>query len=787
MIKTVIKRNGEVVPYDPIRIVNAIANAMYEAIENGAVIKNPDSIPYKIAIIVENKIKDDSQKHVEDIQFEIEHALIEKGYKSIAKFFIEYRINRAETRKSRYARKYIYLSQTFLAKYKHKKPPFTNFGEFVYLRTYSRWIDQENRREDWWETVARAVDYNCSLAPYTSVSEAEMLFDNIFNLRQFLSGRTLFTGGTDVVKKYPTANFNCAFEIIDSIEKLKEMFYLLMVGAGVGLRILKSDVEQIHSFRTDLKIIHKEYSPIKKSERSEYTSLNFEDDICEIVIGDSKEGWTQALDFMLKLHAYNEYNKVNIIVVNYDNVRPFGERLETFGGYASGHNSMLRMLKKITGIFKKKDNERINLKPIDVLDIATIVAENVVVGGVRRSALMILVDADDEESINAKKNLYKQNGSDWIIDTTISHRQMSNNSIYYMKKPTRERLKWQLEQMRYNGEPGFFNALSASKRRPDFNGTNPCGEILLDSRGLCNLTTVNVFAFVNPKGQIDKVGLRHAQELSARAGFRQATVHLELHEWDLINKRDMLIGTSLTGWQDMVNATNMTEQQENELWKELREISNEVSRLYAEELGLNAPVLATTIKPEGTLSCLPTVSSGIHFSHSEYYVRRVRINSSDPLVKVCEELGYPVYPEVGQELETCTTKVIEFPIKAPKGKTKTDISAIKQLEIYKRTMKYYTDHNTSITVHVRNHEWGEVEEWLWNNWDNVIGVSFIPLSDSMYQLLPFEEIDQEEYESRISKMKPFKSSLLQKYESHEYETNDDLDVGDCASGICPIR
>ena len=193
----------------------------------------------------------------------------------------------------------------------------------------------------------------------------------------------------------------------------------------------------------------------------------------------------------------------------------------------------------------------------------------------------------------------------------------------------------------------------------------------------------------------------------------------------------------------------------------------------------------TTVKPEGTLSLLPTVSSGIHYSHSPYYIRRVRISASDPLCRVCEELGYPVYPEVGQDAETCRTKVVEFPVKAPAGRVKADVSAIEQLENYKMFMAHYVDHNCSITVHVRDSEWDAVEEWVWNNWDDVVALSFLSYDESFYDLMPYEAIDEAEYLRRKAAMRPFNPSLLSKYEQSETQ----LDVGDaeCASGVCPVR
>jgi len=302
---------------------------------------------------------------------------------------------------------------------------------------------------------------------------------------------------------------------------------------------------------------------------------------------------------------------------------------------------------------------------------------------------------------------------------------------------------------------------------------------------LCNLTTVNVLAFVKEDGTLDVDNLLEAQRLSVRAGYRMTCVELELHSWDKIQQRDKLIGCSLTGWQDVVNATGITKEEEANILSMLRKTAREEVDLYAKEVGENAPLLVTTVKPEGTLSQLPTVSSGVHYSHSSYYIRRIRISSSDPLIKVCEDLGYPVYPEVGQDRDACATKVVEFPVEAPAGKTKYDVSAIEQLENYKLFMENYVDHNCSITVHVREHEWEDVEEWIWQNWDDVVALSFLALEDNFYQLLPYEAIDKEEYNRRKSEMKPFIPSLISKYE--EQETNLDISGKGCDNGICPVR
>ncbi|MBN2259293.1 MAG: ribonucleoside-triphosphate reductase, adenosylcobalamin-dependent [Clostridiales bacterium] len=780
----VIKRDGSIAEFNKSKIVKAIENAMLET-EAGV----DSEISSEISNRIEKIIAESTESiQVDEIQDLVENELMASVRKDAAKKYIIYRNEKDRTRNLRKKENRL-ITDEFISKYKHISAPMNQLGSFVYYRTYSRWLPSEKRREYWWETVRRAVEYNASLVP-TTRDEAERLFDNMFYLRQFLSGRTLWVGNTDVAKHYPMSNYNCSFQIVDSFDSFRDIFYLLMIGSGVGLRILKEDVEKLPKVRTDYELIHKDYTPIPRSEREDSTSLDFYfNNTVKITVGDSKEGWVQSLDFFFKLIYSNEYRDIKTIIVNYDNVRPKGEKLRTFGGTASGHESLKNMFEKIHRVVKKagllNNQKRVKLRAIDCLDVANIIGENVVVGGVRRTAEIVLLDSEDKESIGAKSSLYKQIDGQWIVDKELLHRQMSNNSIYYKKKPSREQLHWQLEQMRYSGEPGWVNAEAGAKKRPNFQGVNPCAEILLDNRGLCNLTTINVFAYVDENNNLDLNGLLNAQRLSARAGYRMTMVELELPLWNAVHERDKLIGCSLTGWQDMVNAVKYTREDEKELLQKLRSVAQKEAEMYAMEIGSGVPLLVTTVKPEGTLSQLPTVSSGVHYSHSPYYIRRVRINAHDPLVKVCEELGYPVFPEVGQDMETCTTKVVEFPEKSPEGITKYDVSAIYQLENYKMFMEHYVDHNASVTIHVREHEWQEVEEWVWENWDEIIAISFLSLDDNFYEMLPYEFITKEEYDERVALMKPFRPSLIAKYEKEEVI----FDIGDegCDTGVCPVR
>ena len=783
-MKTVVKRDGSQVGFNSIKIKTAIEKAMLET-KTGIEPKLAGDIATAIEKQVDKSVR---TINVEDIQDLVEDFLMASDRKDAAKKFIIYRYERDKTRDARKRRDGRLISEEFVSKYKHTPSPMSQLGSFVYYRTYSRWMPEESRREYWWETVRRSVEYNCSLVP-TSKEEAEKLYHNIFELKQFLSGRTFWVGSTDVSKHYPMSNYNCSFQVIDCLAAFRDIFYLLMVGSGVGIRVLKSDVEKLPMIRTDIEVIHESYTPMLKSLRQDSTSLEFtHNDTVKITIGDSKEGWVQSMDYFMRVLYSAEYRKIKTVILNYDNVRSKGDKLKTFGGTASGHTSMKNMFIKINKVIEKAGSrsttDKVKLKPIDCLDIANIIGENVVVGGVRRTAEIVLIDQDDKECIQAKSELYKKIDEKWVIDGEIAHRQMSNNSIYYTRKPSRPELHWHLQQMRYSGEPGWVNEEAGLKRRPNFKGVNPCAEILLDSKGLCNLTTLNVMAFVQD-GKLDRDGLMEAQRLSTRAGYRMTCTELEIPEWNAVQQRDKLLGCSLTGWQDMVNALNLNREEQESILRDLKNTARNAATQYAKDLGQEEPLLITTIKPEGTLSLLPVVSSGVHFSHAAYFIRRIRISSDDPLTKVCEELGYPVYPEVGQDSESCVTKVVEFPVKAPDGKLKADVSALEQLEIYKMFMTHYVEHNCSITIHVRDDEWDAVEQWVWDNWEDTVALSFLSFEDNFYELLPFEEITEKEYNNRVSTMKQFVPSLIAKYEKEEVE----YDIGNegCEGGVCPIR
>lgn len=679
------------------------------------------------------------------------------------------------------------LKEEFLSKFPDFPEHMENLAKLVYYRTYSRWLPDEGRRETWKETCVRAVEYNCSLAP-TSIYEAQRLFDNMFNLKQFISGRSLWIGGSEASKKTKLANFNCSFVVIDSIKSLCDLFYLLMVGTGVGLRILPSDVEKLPTFRDDVTLFAQYNKNSTKQRGREYTITEQEDNMFVIKIGDSKEGWVDALRAYLNFMA--SPSECNNILIDYTEIRVKGASLSSFGGTASGYESIMEMFTKIhnviqNGMFSSKA-ERGKLRPIHCLDICNLIGQNVVVGGVRRTAEIAIIDPHDHECVYAKNN----------IKPGMEHRYMSNNSIYQEEKPSREKIHELFNSIRNSGEPGIINVAEAKRRRSDFAGLNPCAEILLPPNAVCNLTTVNMVAFVNENGDVDWDGLELAFLLSARAGYRMTCVDLELDGWNEAHHRDRLTGCSMTGWQDFVAKVRPDVLRraggKAGVLKWLRTAVHEAGEEIAQELQTPVPLLMTALKPEGSLSLVANgVSPGVHWQHSPYFIRRIRVNAHDPLALTAKELGWQIHPEVGQEMETATTIVIDFPVKSPATVTKADVSAVEQLEEYLLFQKYYTDMNTSNTITVKPNEWEEVEDFVYNHWDDMLGVTFLELNSTYYPLMPYEECTKEEYEELKSKMKEFDPVLLNEKElstrnmGKEFEILDDRES--CASGVCPIR
>lgn len=828
------------------------------------------------------------------------------------------------------------LTSTFLKKYQNLPFPGTPLGEFVYLRTYSRWIG--DRREKWWETVARVVEYSFSLYSghkqnLSLTVEAENLFDDIFNLRVFPAGRTLWLGGSKASEKHAIGNFNCAFVILKDIEAYCDLFYLLMVGTGVGFRVLLSDVMGFPKFyKTN--VIHAPYQPKPKSERLDNTMTSIDGETQTIVVGDSKEGWVDAVrDFLVGFSNH----KINEIIIDYNNVRPRGEKLVTFGGRASGPDGLSKLFVKSAEIINAVcEHNNGTLRTVDAMDIANLIGEAVVVGGVRRTSEITLFDINDNDILDAKLGLYTEGSTNY----GLFHRSMSNNSIYFTKKPSLETIRDILNRTAENGEPGFINAEAASLRRPNFQGINPCitgdtiiltkegerrvldlvdkpfvavvdtkeypatgfwfsgnkpvyqintkegytlkltldhkvltkngwthaydlipgdeirvnstsgmskpafrkwatvidltyqgmkdvydctveeihcfsannliahncAEILLDDKGLCNLSTVNCMADIKFYSNIDSylVELQRRIRAATKIGVRQTNVDIGLPAWDKVQKRDRLIGVSLTGWMDMVDYWNIDPEQQMSMLQQLRSIVDMTSLIYAKELRIPAPLLATCVKPEGSISQLPTVSSGVHRSFAPYYIRRVRISAHDPLARVMSELNYPIYPEssvINPEkfdslnpleqfsmLEAASTWVIEFPVASQSRTKASEETALEQLNRYLMFQRHYSQHNTSITITVGPNEWGPIADAIYTNWDDFVGVSLLPKDTNAYPLMPYEAISEQEYLLRKDQIKNGNiEEKLRLAEAEFYETADSELDPSCENGVCPPR
>lgn len=574
---------------------------------------------------------------------------------------------------------------------------------------------------------------------------------------------------------------------MDDIKKFSELIFVLTLGTGAGISVERKYVNKLPKVNSKIDIIHKNYVPVAKRQRKEHTELIEKSrDVLEIVIGDSKFGWAKAVDMYFEIITSKQYADVDFVLLNYDNVRPAGERLKTFGGFASGHTALSMMFEKINNLIKakvEKQSEVIwqSLKPVDCLDICTIIAENVVSGGTRRSAEIMFCDPDEKDVLDAKSNIYYQNDSGaWVTNKAIEHRTLSNNTVLYQKRPSKEELHNHFQKMILSGEPAIGNFEEMLRRRADVQGGNPCFEILLRDRGVCNLTEVNVKAFVSEDGVFDLAGLLRAQELSARMGYRMATIELELHEWNLTNIEDRLTGCSLTGVMDALNMLNYSKEETAKLLRDLRDAAVNSANDLADKLKMNRPKLVTAIKPSGTISQLPTVSSGMHYSHSPYFIRRVRVGINDPIVPAMKEMGFECIEE------SMSKVVFEFPVQAPEGKTKYDVGAVEQLEMYKMFMDNYVQHNASNTIHVREHEWQDVEDWVYENWDSMVGVTFLSLDDSFYPLMPYEAITKEQYLEMKAKTPKFNPAVLTKYENFDEDEEVELDA-DCDSGACPVR
>ena len=486
----IVKRNGDVVAYNGDKIFNAIIPAMRETgvealdINEDLINEIEGEIKAEIMMLEEMHGRYVTVEIVNDL---VEDKLMSHGEHTTAKRFILYREERSKERVNldqwKPYKSFEFLSDDFLRKYAKNPDPFDNeMSKITFYRTYSRYLPSEKRRETWLETNARVANFFIGLDPSGTIEKAEKLFDSLFNFKVASSGRVRWLSGTKLAQESFQSLFNCSYITLDNIFNLVDTMQLLMLGSGIGARMTLDDIDKLRPLRQDVEVINKRYEPVKKHDRKELTTTDLHGNIFEIIVGDSRNGWCTALRIYLEIlgnYKISSNNKtIKTILFNYDNVRPEGERLKTIGGFASGatvlgdlFTVMDKTIKESKG--KKISRERVKIQPIDLLDIITKIADIVRVGGTRRSAILLMLDENDYISIDAKSNLYtKQNGK-WILNKDIIHRQMSNNSIAYYSKPTREKLHEAVERLKISAEPSFINMEEMQRRKEGAMGLNP--------------------------------------------------------------------------------------------------------------------------------------------------------------------------------------------------------------------------------------------------------------------------------------------------------------------------
>lgn len=749
------KRDGRIVPFSFEKIVNAIEKAMAAANEGG----NEDAV--LVAHQVAGELARFAKKYknflptVEGIQDSVEKQLMLNDFTAAAKHYILYRDKRNQLRSEQ-----IEIPAELRQLADESKEYFKNnaLGEFVYLRSYSKWIPEQGRRETWVETVNRYINFmhkqlgdKLTRKEYLEVREAILK-------QEIMPSMRLMQFAGEAVERCNVPAYNCSFIAPSQLRDFAEIMYISMQGTGVGFTVESANVQQLPqiAFQSGEKL--KTY-----------------------VVGDSKEGWCNALT--LGLETWYAGKDIDF---DFSLIRPAGARLKTMGGKASGPEPLKSLLAFARERIMTRQGRR--LRNIDVHDIICKIGECVVAGGVRRSAMISLSDLDDVDMRDAKK------GQFWMSDP---HRGIANNSAVYLQKPTNEEFmdEWVALMKSRTGERGIFNrgglVQQLPSRRVKFwedtgyikggkvvgpSGTNPCGEILLKSKQFCNLTEVIARADDTKESLIRKA------RLATILGTYQSTLtklNYLSEEWTKNCEEERLLGVSITGqWDSKVV-------RDADVLKAMKAETLKVNKKYAERFGINASNAITCVKPSGTVSQTFDVASGMHARHAPYYIRRIRISATDSLFKFMRDAGVPYYPEVGQDMETANTYVLEFPVKAPEGAVcKDDVTALDQLEHWKLVKENYTEHNPSVTVSVGDGEWIQVANWVYANWDKVGGLSFLPRDNHAYRLAPYEAISKEEYERRMKTFPTVDYAKLIQYERvDETELKKELA---CVAGACDI-
>ena len=588
------------------------------------------------------------------------------------------------------------------------------YQQFIHKSRYARWLPEEGRRERWDETVNRYVDFWKDRGQIND-KEALKLFNAIFNLEVMPSMRCMMTAG-EALNKDNVAGFNCSYLHIDSPRSFDELMYVLMCGTGVGFSVERN-------FINKLPVVAESFHPTDST----------------IVVADSKIGWASSFRELIAMLYAGKIPKWDM-----SKVRESGARLKTFGGRASGPEPLDDLFHFCVGIFQKAAGRK--LTSIECHDVCCKIADIVVVGGVRRSALISLSNLSDPRMAKAKS------GQWW---DTEGQRRLANNSVAYTEKPDFESYLSEMHTMYDSkaGERGIFSRIAAQKiaerngRRDseqDF-GTNPCSEIILRSNQFCNLSEI----VVRPEDDLDS--LKRKCEVAAIIGTLQATLtdfRYLRNVWKRNTEEEALLGVSLTGICDHYllgkNSPDLGK------WlEEMKDVAIKTNKKWATKLGINQSAAITCVKPSGTVSQLVDSASGIHPRFSEHYIRRVRSDKKDPLAQYMSEVGFPVE----QDLMSQASLVFSFPSKSPEGCTTVkQVGAMEQLKLWKAYQDYWCEHKPSITVYYTDDEFLEVAQWIWDNFDTVSGISLLPYSDHVYQQAPYEDITKEKYEELLKAM-----------------------------------
>ena len=622
------------------------------------------------------------------------------------------------------------------------------YQSFIHKSRYARWLEEEGRRETWEETCKRYVDFFKEREQLDEES-GEEIYNAIHAMEVMPSMRCMMTAG-EALKRDNVAGFNCSYLHIDHPRAFDELMYVLMCGTGVGFSVERNFINKLPEVA---ETFHKTSSTI--------------------VVSDSKLGWASAFRELIAMLYAGKLPEWDM-----SRVRPAGARLKTFGGRASGPEPLVDLFQFCTGVFQKAAGRK--LTSIECHDVVCKIADIVVVGGVRRSALISLSNLSDQRMSKAKSG-------QWWVDQ--GQRRLANNSVAYTEKPDFEAYLNEMKNLYESkaGERGLFSRVAAQKiaarngRRDathDF-GTNPCSEIILRSNEFCNLSEVVVRAEDTLETLLEKV--RKATIIgtlqSSLTDFRYLRVR-----WKRNTEEEALLGVSLTGIMDhaVLGDPNNTELAG---WlEEMRDVSIATNKEWAERIGVNQSVAITCVKPSGTVSQLVDSASGIHPRFSKHYIRRVRSDKKDPLALYMEQAGFPVENDVMSP----SSVVFSFPVKAPESSTCVkEVGAMEQLALWKAYQNHWCEHKPSVTVYYTDSEYLQVAQWIWDNFDLCSGISLLPTSDHVYQQAPYEDITAEKYEELLAAMpQNVKWEDLAQFETEDNTTGSQELA--CVGGACEI-